>query len=199
MDLESLEDVRNKLKFRGCKGTTGTQASFLNLFKGDHEKVVQLDRAVAKKAGFESTYMVTGQTYSRKVDAQVLSVLAGLGASVHKICSDIRLLAHEKEIEEPFEFSQIGSSAMPYKRNPMRCERCCSLARHLMNSVQNALHTHANQWHERTLDDSAIRRICIPEAFIAADEILHTLQNVAEGLVVHSAVIRKDLEKVRIG
>lgn len=197
MDLSNLEKLHDDLKFRGCKGTTGTQASFLQLFENNHEKVVLLDKMVAEKAGFSHTYPICGQTYSRKVDSEVFWALATLGASVHKICSDIRLLAHEKEIEEPFEVDQIGSSAMPYKRNPMRSERCCSLSRCLMNHVNGALNTHATQWLERTLDDSAIRRVDLPDAFILADEILKTLQNVAEGLVVNLAVVRKNLNKVR--
>ncbi|XP_050773315.1 adenylosuccinate lyase isoform X2 [Gopherus flavomarginatus] len=195
MDLQNLERARNDLRFRGVKGTTGTQASFLQLFEGDHDKVEELDRLVTVKAGFKRAYLVTGQTYSRKVDVEVLSVLASLGASIHKICTDIRLLANLKEIEEPFETDQIGSSAMPYKRNPMRSERCCSLARHLMTLVLNPLHTASVQWFERTLDDSANRRVCLAEAFLTADIILSTLQNISEGLVVYP----KDChEKIRI-
>ncbi|NXX68473.1 PUR8 lyase, partial [Spizella passerina] len=188
MDLQSLERARDDLRFRGVKGTTGTQASFLQLFEGDHSKVEELDRLVTEKAGFERAYMVTGQTYSRKVDIGVLAVLASLGASIHKICTDIRLLANLKEIEEPFEKDQIGSSAMPYKRNPMRSERCCSLARHLMTLVMDPLQTAAVQWFERTLDDSANRRVCLAEAFLTADIILATLQNISEGLVVYPKV-----------
>ncbi len=166
--LRNLEKAKENLEFRGCKGTTGTQASFLQLFEGNEEKVKQLDQLVTKMAGFKKSYSVTGQTYSRLVDAEVLTALSLLGAAVHKICTDIRLLANRKEIEEPFESTQIGSSAMPYKRNPMRSERCCSLARHLMTLVSDALNTASTQWLERTLDDSANRRISIPEAFLTA-------------------------------
>ncbi|XP_050773306.1 adenylosuccinate lyase isoform X1 [Gopherus flavomarginatus] len=195
MDLQNLERARNDLRFRGVKGTTGTQASFLQLFEGDHDKVEELDRLVTVKAGFKRAYLVTGQTYSRKVDVEVLSVLASLGASIHKICTDIRLLANLKEIEEPFETDQIGSSAMPYKRNPMRSERCCSLARHLMTLVLNPLHTASVQWFERTLDDSANRRVCLAEAFLTADIILSTLQNISEGLVVYPKVIERRIQQ----
>ena len=191
MDERALRRARDDLKFRGVKGTTGTQASFLQLFNGDGEKVKQLDRLVTKMAGFEKHYSVTGQTYSRKVDVECLNVLSSLGSTVHKICSDIRLLANMKEIEEPFETTQIGSSAMPYKRNPMRSERCCSIARHLMTLVNNALQTAATQWMERTLDDSANRRITLSEAFLSADVILVTLQNITEGLVVYPKVIAR--------
>lgn len=189
MDLGNLERVRDNLRFRGVKGTTGTQASFLQLFEGDHAKVQRLDQLVTKMAGFNRSFVICGQTYTRKVDIDCLSALASLGASVHKICSDLRLLAHMKEVEEPFERTQIGSSAMPYKRNPMRSERCCSLARHLMALVADPLVTHATQWMERTLDDSANRRICLAEAFLGADVVLNTLQNVSEGLVVYPEVI----------
>ncbi|NXS71535.1 PUR8 lyase, partial [Pandion haliaetus] len=195
MDLQNLERARDDLRFRGVKGTTGTQASFLQLFEGDHSKVEELDRLVTAKAGFKRAYMVTGQTYSRKVDIEVLSVLASLGASVHKICTDIRLLANLKELEEPFEKDQIGSSAMPYKRNPMRSERCCSLARHLMTLVLDPLQTASVQWFERTLDDSANRRVCLAEAFLTADIILSTLQNISEGLVVYPKVIERRIRQ----
>ncbi|NWH69705.1 PUR8 lyase, partial [Piaya cayana] len=195
MDLQNLERARDDLRFRGVKGTTGTQASFLQLFEGDHSKVEELDRLVTAKAGFQRSYMVTGQTYSRKVDIEVLSVLASLGASIHKICTDIRLLANLKEIEEPFEKEQIGSSAMPYKRNPMRSERCCSLARHLMTLVLDPLQTASVQWFERTLDDSANRRVCLAEAFLTADIILSTLQNISEGLVVYPKVIERRIRQ----
>jgi adenylosuccinate lyase len=166
--LKNMERTRDNLSFRGCKGTTGTQASFLQIFNGDETKVKQLDQLVTQMAGFQKAYPVTGQTYSRLVDAEVLTSLSLLGAGVHKICTDIRLLANRKEIEEPFESTQIGSSAMPYKRNPMRSERCCSLARHLMTLVTDALNTASTQWLERTLDDSANRRISLPEAFLTA-------------------------------
>ncbi|XP_035759108.1 adenylosuccinate lyase isoform X1 [Egretta garzetta] len=195
MDLQNLERARDDLRFRGVKGTTGTQASFLQLFEGDHSKVEELDRLVTAKAGFKRAYMVTGQTYSRKVDIEVLSVLASLGSSIHKICTDIRLLANLKEIEEPFEKDQIGSSAMPYKRNPMRSERCCSLARHLMTLVLDPLQTASVQWFERTLDDSANRRVCLAEAFLTADIILSTLQNISEGLVVYPKVIERRIRQ----
>ncbi|XP_067137152.1 adenylosuccinate lyase [Centruroides vittatus] len=194
-DLRNLTRVRDELKFRGVKGTTGTQASFLQLFNGDEAKVKELDMLVTKMAGFKSCYKICGQTYSRKIDVEVLSALAGLGASIHKICTDIRLLSNLKEVEEPFEKTQIGSSAMPYKRNPMRSERCCSLARHLMDLVMNPLHTAANQWMERTLDDSANRRITLPEAFLTADIILHTLQNISERLDIHPMVIERHVNQ----
>lgn len=157
MDERALSRARDDLRFRGAKGTTGTQASFLQLFHRDHEKVRALDKRIAQLAGFQETYRVTGQTYSRKVDIEVVNVLASLGASAHKLCTDLRHLAFMKEVEEPFEKTQIGSSAMPYKRNPMRSERTCGIARHLMALAANALHTEANQWFERTLDDSSNR------------------------------------------
>ncbi|XP_070612176.1 adenylosuccinate lyase [Erythrolamprus reginae] len=194
-DLQNLERARDELRFRGVKGTTGTQASFLQLFEGDHSKVEELDRLVTEMAGFKRAYIITGQTYSRKVDIEVLSVLASLGATIHKMCTDIRLLANLKEMEEPFEKDQIGSSAMAYKRNPMRSERCCSLARHLMILVQDPLQTASVQWFERTLDDSANRRVCLPEAFLTADIILTTLQNISEGLVVYPKVIARHIEQ----
>ncbi|RWS15170.1 adenylosuccinate lyase-like protein [Dinothrombium tinctorium] len=193
MDLKNMERARNELRFRGCKGTTGTQASFLQLFDGNEEKVKRLDELVTSYAGFKKNYLVCGQTYSRKVDADCLAVLASLGASVHKVCTDIRLLATMKEIEEPFESTQIGSSAMPYKRNPMRSERCCSLSRHLIALAANAFNTASVQWMERTLDDSANRRITLPEAFLTADIVLNTLQNITEGLVVYPAVINRHI------
>ncbi|XP_068605695.1 adenylosuccinate lyase [Brachionichthys hirsutus] len=195
MDMRNLQRARDDLRFRGVKGTTGTQASFLQLFQGDHAKVEELDGMVTEMAGFKKAYLVTGQTYSRKVDIDCLSCLASLGASVHKICTDIRLLANLKEIEEPFEKEQIGSSAMPYKRNPMRAERCCSLARHLMALMADPLQTAAVQWLERTLDDSANRRISLPESFLTADIILSTLQNVTEGLVVYPKVIERHIRQ----
>ena len=157
-DLENFERVANNLKFRGVVGTTGTQASFLELFNGDHEKVKKLNEVVTEMSGFKSSFKLCGQTYTRKTDIEVLSVLASFGSSSHKMCTDLRLLASFKEVEEPFETSQVGSSAMPYKRNPMRSERCCSIARHLMTLVNDALMTHSTQWMERTLDDSANRR-----------------------------------------
>ncbi|XP_014648718.1 PREDICTED: adenylosuccinate lyase isoform X2 [Ceratotherium simum simum] len=195
MDFHNLKRVRDDLRFRGVKGTTGTQASFLELFEGDDQKVEQLDKMVTEKAGFKRAFIITGQTYTRKVDIEVLSVLASLGASVHKICTDIRLLANLKEMEEPFEKQQIGSSAMPYKRNPMRSERCCSLARHLMTLIMDPLQTASVQWFERTLDDSANRRVCLSEAFLTADTILNTLQNISEGLVVYPKVIERRIRQ----
>jgi len=194
-DFENFERVRNGLKFRGVKGTTGTQASFLDLFDGDHAKVKQLDSMVTEMADFKASYMLCGQTYTRKSDVDIISVLSSFGSSAHKICTDIRLLASFKELEEPFESSQIGSSAMPYKRNPMRSERCCSLARHLITLVENALQTHSVQWMERSLDDSANRRITIPEAFLTADTVLNVLQNIFEGMVVYPKVIATRIEQ----
>ncbi|MBA2479473.1 MAG: adenylosuccinate lyase [Planctomycetes bacterium] len=191
IDLRSLERARADLRFRGVKGTTGTQASFLSLFGGDHAKVEELDRRVTAAFDFPSAFIVTGQTYTRKVDADIVAALASLGASVHKMGTDLRLLAHLKEVEEPFEADQIGSSAMAYKRNPMRAERSCALGRHLMALVSDAYHTHAVQWMERTLDDSAARRVFIPEAFLAADAALGILQNICEGLVVYPQVIAR--------
>ena len=191
MDESNIRAARESLRFRGVKGTTGTQASFLQLFDGDHEKVKDLNSLVTKKAGFASSFIVTGQTYSRKVDTDVIARLSSFGATAHKICTDIRLLASRKEIEEPFEKNQIGSSAMAYKRNPMRCERVCSLARHLMSLVTSCLNTQSVQWMERTLDDSANRRITLAEAFLTADAVLTTMQNITEGLVVYPKVIER--------
>jgi adenylosuccinate lyase len=190
-DVESIETVLRRLRCRGVKGTTGTQASFLELFDGDHAKVRKLDELVAKKLGFAASYPVTGQTYSRKVDTQVLQALAGLGESVHKFASDLRLLQNLKEIEEPFETDQIGSSAMAYKRNPMRSERACALARYLMTAPLHSLFTAGTQWFERTLDDSAIRRISLPEAFLAADAILNLYLNIMERPAVYPKIIEK--------
>lgn len=193
MDERALSRAKNDLRFRGIKGTTGTQASFLQLFNGNGEKVRDLDKRVAELAGFEKRYIVTGQTYSRKVDIEVIAALSSLGATVHKMCSDIRILASRKEIEEPFEASQIGSSAMPYKRNPMRSERCCALSRHLITLYANAANTHAVQWLERTLDDSANRRLTLAEAFLTADATLLTLLNICQGLVVYPKVISRHI------
>lgn len=194
MDESNLRESRDNLRFRGVKGTTGTQASFLQLFKGEHDKVKALDKLVTAKAGFQRSFMVTGQTYSRKVDTDLVARLASFGATAHKVCTDIRLLASNKEVEEPFEASQIGSSAMAYKRNPMRSERVCSLARHLMSLVGNTLGTQSVQWMERTLDDSANRRITLAEAFLTADAVLTTLQNITEGLVVYPKVIQRHID-----
>ena len=188
-DLRELEYRNENLEFRGVKGTTGTQASFLALFDGDHEKVKKLERMVAEKMGFERICTVTGQTYSRKLDAGIAAALGGIGATVHKFCNDVRLLAHRKEIEEPFEETQVGSSAMAYKRNPMRCERATALGRFLMDVSASPLHTFAEQWFERTLDDSANKRVAIPEAFLAADGILLITLNVAKGMIVYPAMI----------
>ena len=188
-DLADLEYRLANLEFRGAKGTTGTQASYLALFGGDHEKVKRLDHLVAEKMGFAKVAPITGQTYSRKVDAAIAQMLAGIGASVHKFCNDIRLLAHRKEMEEPFGKDQVGSSAMAYKRNPMRCERATALSRFLMDISASPLHTAAEQWFERTLDDSANKRLAMAEAFLTADAILAITLNVASGLVVYPAVI----------
>ncbi|MCZ2344098.1 MAG: adenylosuccinate lyase [Bacteroidales bacterium] len=195
LDLKELERRRDALPFRGVKGTTGTQASFLALFRGDHEKVRQLDALVARKMGFDRRFTVTGQTYSRKMDAFLLDSLGGLGQSAHKWGCDLRLLAHRQEIDEPFEAEQIGSSAMAYKRNPMRAERMCSLARFLMGLPAMAAQTHATQWFERTLDDSAARRLYIPQAFLTADALLRIGLNVGAGLVVHQPVIARNVRE----
>lgn len=189
MDLQEVEHRLDTLPFRGVKGTTGTQASFLALFDGNHSKVKQLDKAVAAAFGFKNICAVTGQTYQRKIDALVVNALALIAQSAHKMCNDIRLLANLKEIEEPFEESQIGSSAMPYKRNPMRCERATSLSRLVLSLASSPPMTASEQWLERTLDDSANRRVVIPEAFLAVDGILQILLNVAGGLVVYPKVI----------
>lgn len=193
MDLQDLEYVKSTLKLLGSKGTTGTQASFLELFDGDQEKIDQIDPMIAKKLGFEACYPVSGQTYSRKVDTRVLNVLAGIAASAHKFSNDIRLLQHLKEVEEPFEKTQIGSSAMAYKRNPMRSERIASLSRFVMVDAMNPAITSATQWFERTLDDSANKRLSIPEGFLAIDGILDLCLNVVDGLVVYPKVIEKRL------
>ena len=195
LDLAEFEQRIGGLKARSIKGTTGTQASFLHLFRGDHAKVRQLERLVAERLGFAETYAVTGQTYTRKVDSQVLGVLSGLAQSAHKLATDLRLLASRKEVEEPFEADQIGSSAMAYKRNPMRSERVCGLARFILSLESSAAMTAAVQWMERTLDDSANRRLVIPQAFLAADAILILLQNITAGLVVYPQVIAANLEE----
>jgi adenylosuccinate lyase len=189
MDLEEIEHRLENLPFRGAKGTTGTQASFLELFDGSQAKVKKLDQELTKAFGFKKTCAVTGQTYQRKIDAQIVNSLALVAQSAHKLCNDIRLLANLKEIEEPFEKSQIGSSAMAYKRNPMRCERTTSLSRLVISLASSPLMTASEQWFERTLDDSANRRVVIPEAFLATDGILEILINVLDGLVVYPKVI----------
>ena len=193
MDLEDLTYVQGTLKLLGSKGTTGTQASFLELFEGDQETIDKIDPMIAKKMGFEACYPVSGQTYSRKVDTRVLNILAGIAASAHKMSNDIRLLQHLKEVEEPFEKTQIGSSAMAYKRNPMRSERIASLSRYVLCDALNPAITSATQWFERTLDDSANKRLSIPEGFLAIDGILDLCLKVVDGLVVYPKVIEKHM------
>jgi adenylosuccinate lyase len=196
LDLHEIEHRLNTLRFRGVKGTTGTQASFLALFRGDQVKVKQLDQLVAKKMGFESVYPVTGQTYSRKIDSQILDALSGLGQSAAKLGTDLRLLAHRQEVEEPYEEEQVGSSAMAYKRNPMRAERMCGLARFVSTLAVSAAQTAANQWLERTLDDSVNRRLTLPQAFLASDAILRLALNISSGLVVNAETIARNLAEV---
>lgn len=193
IDLSDIEHVLEDLRFLGVKGATGTQASFLALFEGDHHKVKQLEELVAKEMGFARLFHISGQTYTRKQDVRIISALSSFASSAHKFATDLRLLAHLKEIEEPFAEKQIGSSAMPYKRNPMRSERICGLSRFLISLNENPLYTEATQWFERTLDDSANRRLCLPEAFLTADAILNLLCNVAAGIIVHPKVIEKHL------
>jgi adenylosuccinate lyase len=193
LDLERLRFERDRLKLRGAKGTTGTQATFLELLDGDHAKVRELDRLVAAKVGFDAVYPVTGQTYPRKVDAFVLDALSGVGQSSAKLATDIRLLARLKEVREPLAEGQVGSSAMPYKANPMRSERVTALARWLINLAANPAQTAASQWLERTLDDSANRRMALPEAFLSADAILRVVHNVIDGLRVFPAMVRRNL------
>ena len=193
MDLEDVQYVIKNMKLLGCKGTTGTQASFLELFEGDHEKCRKIDKLIAEKMGYTDCFAVSGQTYSRKLDSRVLNVLAGIAQSASKFSNDIRLLQHLKEIEEPFEKNQIGSSAMAYKRNPMRSERMASLSRYVMIDVLNPYITAATQWFERTLDDSANKRLSVPEAFLAVDAILNLYMNVSDGLVVYERVITAHL------
>jgi len=193
MDLEDVQYVIKSMKLLGCKGTTGTQASFLELFEGDHEKCRKIDKLIAEKMGYTDCFAVSGQTYSRKLDSRVLNVLAGIAQSASKFSNDIRLLQHLKEIEEPFEKNQIGSSAMAYKRNPMRSERMASLSRYVMIDVLNPYITAATQWFERTLDDSANKRLSVPEAFLAVDAILNLYMNVSDGLVVYERVITAHL------
>lgn len=194
-DLEELEHAESRIYFRGVKGTTGTQASFLELFDGDHARVRELDVRVTKRMGFDRSFGVTGQTYPRQLDFRVAQVLSQIAQSAHKFATDIRLLAHRREIEEPFEKSQVGSSAMPWKRNPMRSERICALSRFVISALDNTAHTAANQWLERTLDDSANRRIVLAEMFLATDAILNLYLNVAAGLVVNVKVIEKNLDE----
>lgn len=194
MDLEELDFQISRLRLRGVKGTTGTQASFMALFDGDHEKIKELDRRVTRKMGFEKSFAVTGQTYSRKLDSQVLNVLMQIAESAHKFSNDIRLLQSLKEVEEPFEKNQIGSSAMAYKRNPMRCERIAALARFVMVNSLNPAITAANQWFERTLDDSANKRLAIPQTFLAVDSILNIMVNVTSGLVVYEKMIKRRID-----
>jgi adenylosuccinate lyase len=195
LDLEDINYTISKIMLRGVKGTTGTQASFLSLFDGDHEKVKKLDELVAKKLGFNNSFPVTGQTYSRKLDYKIISVLSGIAQSLHKMTNDIRLLQHLKEVEEPFEKSQIGSSAMAYKRNPMRSERIASLARYIITNALNPALTVSTQWFERTLDDSANRRITLPECFLATDAILDIAINITSKLVVNEKVIEKHIHQ----
>ena len=195
MDLEEVEFFLDTLKFLGVKGTTGTQASFLKLFEGNAKKVRNLDELVTRRMGFEAGFPVTGQTYPRKVDSRALGILSGIGQSAHKFANDLRLLSHLKEIEEPYEAKQVGSSAMPFKRNPMRCERMTALSRFLIANAQNPAMTAAEQWFERTLDDSANKRLSVAEGFLAADAVLVIYLNVARGLVVNEAMIRKHLSE----
>ncbi len=195
MDIENLLDTLNTMRFRGVKGTTGTQASFLHLFNNNHDKVRELDKLVSSKMGFDRVFGVSGQTYSRKQDSRVLAVLAGVAESAHKFATDIRLLSNLKEVEEPFESTQIGSSAMAYKRNPMRSERVCSLARYVISLSSNPYYTHATQWFERTLDDSANRRLSIAESFLGIDSILELLINITNGLVVYEKIISKRISE----
>lgn len=193
LDLEEIEHRLETLKARSIRGASGTQASFLELFGGDEAKVAQLQQRVAEKMGFDASLAITGQTYSRKLDSQIVDVLSGIAQSAHKTATDLRILAHKKEMEEPFQKKQIGSSAMPYKRNPMRSERICALARFAMSLPANTAATHATQWMERTLDDSANRRLVLPQAFLAVDAILILLENVSNGLVVYPKVVAKHL------
>lgn len=195
LDLGEVEHRLGELKARGVKGTTGTQASFLALFRGDHARVRELDRLVARKMGFADVYPVTGQTYSRKVDAQVLDVLSGIGQSAHKLGTDLRLLAHRQEVDEPVEAEQVGSSAMPYKRNPMRAERMCGLARFVTTLAGGAAQTAATQWLERTLDDSVNRRLTLPQAFLATDGVLRLLLNIVGGIQVNAEVVKRNVDQ----
>jgi adenylosuccinate lyase len=195
MDLQEVERRIADLKFLGVKGTTGTQASFLALFDNDHAKVVELEKRVARDFGFSEVIPVSGQTYTRKIDSQILSTLAQLGETAHKFGTDMRLLSHDRELDEPFESGQIGSSAMAYKKNPMRSERMCSLARFVMAQPQAAAQTAATQWLERTLDDSAVRRLILPQAFLATDAILRIYLNVVPGIVVNTSIIERNVRR----
>ena len=195
MDLEEVEHRISTLKLLGSKGTTGTQASFLELFEGDHEKVKELERKIAREMGFDAVVPVSGQTYSRKMDYNVVSTLSGIAQSASKFATDMRLLCHLKEVEEPFEKNQIGPSAMPYKRNPMRSERICSMARHVIALAMDPPMTASVQWMERTLDDSANRRICMPEAFLSIDAVLELYANIADGMVVYPQMIQRHVEE----
>ncbi len=192
-DLEDLDAAASRIRFRGVRGATGTQASFLELFGGDHEKVQALEERVARAMGFEKSFAVTGQTYPRQLDFRVAQSLSSIAQSAHKFATDVRLLAHRRELEEPFEERQVGSSAMPWKRNPMRCERICALARFAISLLDNEAHTAANQWLERTLDDSANRRLALSELFLSTDAILNLYLDVASGLVVHPRVVERNL------
>jgi adenylosuccinate lyase len=196
LDLAEIEHRLESLRFRGVKGATGTQASFLKLFRGDHDKVRRLDRLVAKKMGFDRVFTVTGQTYTRKVDSQILDVLSGVGQSAHKLGNDIRLLAHRQEVDEPLAPEQVGSSAMPYKRNPMRSERMCGLARFLGSLAPSAAQTASTQWLERSLDDSVNRRLTLPQAFLSADAVLGLALNIVSGLEVFPAVLDRNIREV---
>ena len=190
-DLEQIDFVLSQIRFLGCRGTTGTEASFMELFAGDTDKIDQMNEKIAASFGFDRCFPVCGQTYPRKLDSLILNCLSSVAQSAYRMAGDIRLLQHDRQVEEPFEKDQIGSSAMAYKRNPMRCERICSLARYLMADTQNAAMTAATQWLERTLDDSANRRISLPEGFLCADAILRLVQNVADGLVVNEKIVEK--------
>ena len=191
LDLEELRDVISAIRFLGCRGTTGTEASFLSLFEGDSEKIDEMNRQIAGAFGFDRLYDVCGQTYPRKLDSRILNVLSSIAQSCYRFANDVRLLQHDRQVEEPFEAHQVGSSAMPYKRNPMRCERICSLARYVMADAMNAPMTASTQWLERTLDDSANRRISLPEAFLACDGILRLMQNVTKGLHVNEKIVAR--------
>ena len=194
-DLEELDFVIDSMRFLGCRGTTGTEASFLDLFDGDGDKVVEMNRRIASEFGFEKCFSVSGQTYPRKTDSRILNVLSSIGQSAYRMANDIRLLQHDRQVEEPFEKNQIGSSAMPYKRNPMRSERICSLSRYLMADAANAPMTASTQWLERTLDDSANRRISMPEGFLCADAVLRLCQSVTKGLHVNEEIVRRALRE----